>query len=426
MQRALLLPAGFAVVVVAALLTTTNDVTAKFTTPLVIALAAAGLAGSLPWRTPRVDGWAAATAAGTYLVYGAPVILSGKATFTGYISLDDTATWLNFTDRLLEHGRTIGGLPVSTYQLNLDFYWNEYGYPVGAFPPLGVVHDIVGTDSAWLIQPYHAFAAAMLALGLYAVVSRLIESRRLRALSAFVAAQPALLYGYSLWGGVKEMVTVALFALTAALTGFSLRKDLSLRALTPLAVASAALVGVLNLGGAVWLAPLLLPALVVLIRRRGRALVRIAAGFVVVLAALSLPALLTAASFANDISLNAKGGDAGNLFHPLSNLQLFGIWPVGDFRLRPGSMGIAYVLIAVVIGAAAAGIVWAVRRRELDLPLFAGAASPAASQRRWWARSGSMRRRSRSPRRPSCLPASVEPPGSCVAGGAWKVPWSRA
>ncbi len=38
----------------------------------------------------------------------------------------------------------------------------------------------------------------------------------------------------------------------------------------------------------------------------------------------------------------------GNLIEPLSALQLFGIWPAGDFRLRPGRHGRHQVLIAVV------------------------------------------------------------------------------
>ena len=181
LQRVLLLPAGFGLIVVVALVTTSNNATAKLTTPLVVALAVAGLGLSFPWRNLRPDRWAAGAAVGAFLVYGAPVILSGRATFAGYISLDDTATWLNFTDRLLQHGRTVSGLPPSTFELNLNYYWNEFGYPVGAFPPLGIGHTLVRTDSAWLIQPYHAFMAAMLALGLYALVARLIGSRPWRA-----------------------------------------------------------------------------------------------------------------------------------------------------------------------------------------------------------------------------------------------------
>jgi hypothetical protein len=372
--RVLLLPAGFSLIVVAGLVTTSNSATAQFTTPLVVALAVAGFGLSLFRPLARPDGWAAASAVGAFLVYGAPVILSGSATFAGYISLDDTATWLNFTDRLLQHGRTVAGLPTSTFELNLNYYWNQFGYPVGAFPPLGIGHTIVRTDSAWLIQPYHAFMAAMLALGLYQLVGRLIASRPWRALAAFAAAQPALLYGYSLWGGVKEMVTAALFVLVAALTAEAMRRPLSVRGLIPLAVATAALFGVLNFSGGVWLAPLLVPALVVLARAHGRVVIRAVLAFAAVTLLLSIPTLVTAGSFASDITKNSKGGDLGNLLHPLSKLQIFGIWPVGDFRLRPGNVGVTYLLLAVVFASAVLAVTWAWRRREWGLPLYLGAA----------------------------------------------------
>ena len=132
----------------------------------------------------------------------------------------------------------------------LDYYWVDYGYPVGAFPPLGIGHVLTGVDVAWLFQPYLCFLAAMLALGLYGLLSRLVESRPLRALSAFVAAQPALLYGYSLWGGVKELVTAALFdtdrrSHRRRRCGGRVRPEPR-----PLAVATAAPIGVLNFGGA--------------------------------------------------------------------------------------------------------------------------------------------------------------------------------
>ena len=84
--------------------------------------------------------------------------------------------------------------------------------------PLGIGDELLGNDIAWLFQPYLAFLAAMLALALYAVARR---PDRVAAgcarVAAFVAAQPALLYGYALWGGIKELATAWLLALIAAL-----------------------------------------------------------------------------------------------------------------------------------------------------------------------------------------------------------------
>jgi hypothetical protein len=373
-MRPLLLPVGFSVIVVAALVTTTNETTAGLTTPLLIALAVAGLTLSLPWRPRKVDGWSVLAAFGAFAAFGAPVILSGEATFAGYITLDDTASWLGVTDRLLEHGRNLDGLAPSTYEAVLDYYWVQYGYPVGTFPPLGVGHDVVRVDSAWLIQPYHAFLAAMLALSLYALVARLIESQAVRALAAVVACQPALLYAYSLWGGVKEMATAAVVALVAALTPTALREAESARAILPLAVASAALIGILNLSSGAWLGPLLFSLLVLGIWLRGRSFVRLVPAFAVVVVALSIPSLLIAGTFVKDVELNAEGGDIGNLIGPLSTLQVFGIWPVGDFRLRPGDIEATYVLIGVLAAAGVVGLASAWRRRVWEVLLYVGGA----------------------------------------------------
>jgi hypothetical protein len=368
---ALLLPVGFAAVVVIGVVTTVFDATARLTTPIVIALAVAGLGAAWPWSLRRRDGWAAAAGAGAYLAFGAPVILSGHATFAGYISLDDTSTWLGMADRLLTHGRNLTGLAPSTYQAALDWYWNQNGYPVGAFPPLGIVHQLTGTDSAWLVQPYISFAAGLLAVALYGLLARLVTSRPLRALAAGVAAQPALLYGYALWGGIKEVPAAAFVVVVAALVPPAFARDVRLLRLLPLAVSSAALVAILNFGGIVWIAPLLLPVLIVGLRVRGWAFARLATGFAALAIVLSAPAIISASGFLKDTSsLLTKETELGNLIHPLSVLQLFGIWPVGDFRLRPGNIHLTYVLIAVEIGAAALGLAWAARRWAWEVALY--------------------------------------------------------
>ena len=216
LRGALLLPTGFAAIIVIAQLVTLSPSTARFAPWVVAAVALAGLLLSRPWQDRRPDRWPVAAGIGTFAAYAAPVVLSGSATFAGWIKLDDGATWLAMTDRLMTHGRSLAGVPASTYELYLKGYLGT-GYPVGSFLPFGVGGRLVGEELAWLIQPYMAFAAAMLALAVYGLVSRAIDSRALRALTAFVATQSALLYGYVLWGGLKEVVATALIALAAAL-----------------------------------------------------------------------------------------------------------------------------------------------------------------------------------------------------------------
>jgi hypothetical protein len=378
LQRELLLPLGFATIVVIALFTTMNSTTARLTTPLVVALAVAGVALALPWRPWRADGWAAAAATAVYVVFGAPMLFAGSATLAGYIKLDDTSTWLALADRLLTHGRNVTGLAPSSYEAAVSINL-AVGYPVGAFPPLGIAHELLGTDSAWLFQPYEAFLAAMLALGVYGLLAGVIESRPLRAVAAFIAAQPALLYAYSLWGGVKEIAAAAILVVLAALIPPVLEQGARVRSVLPLAMATAALLGVESFFGAVWIAPMLIGALVAGLWLRRLAFVPITAAFAVLAAVLSVPTLSLVGDFSSSGSTLTTSSELGNLLQPLSNLQVAGIWPVGDFRTRPSDIDLTYALVAIVAVAALAGLYWAWRRRQWALVLYiAGIAAGCA------------------------------------------------
>lgn len=114
------------------------------------------MAGLRTTRLRRPGPWPFVLAAGTFLVYALPVLLTGKATLGGYIKLDDTASWLNITDYVMQHGRSLAGLAPSSYSANLHFYLTQTGYPIGSFLPLGVAHALTGQDSAWLFQPYES------------------------------------------------------------------------------------------------------------------------------------------------------------------------------------------------------------------------------------------------------------------------------
>src|SRR5205085_2944819 len=82
-----------------------------------------------------------------------------------------------------------------------------------------------------------------------------LPSRLLRAGIALVAAQPALLFGYALWGGIKELAAAALIPAAAAALPPAVDRPQA-RAAIPLGVVVGALLGMLSLGGAVWLAVL--------------------------------------------------------------------------------------------------------------------------------------------------------------------------
>ena len=369
LPRPLLVPAGLTVVILAGQFATLTDATAELAGPLAVALAIAGLALAPPWRAP-VEAWAWGAAVGVFAVFAAPIVLSGRATFAGYIKLDDTATYLAMTDRVMQHGRSLAGLVPSTYEATLATTL-AIGYPTGSLMPLGIGHQLLAYDSAWLWQPYIAFLAALLALALYAVLGGTIPSRPARALAAFLAAQPALLYGYALWGGIKELSGALLLALIGALVPWTLEQGRGPRAALPLAAACATLVCVLSLPGAVWLVAPLVAGGVVVLRRPTRSLLVRTGWFVAALAVLAIPAYVAAVDWLPRIGAFDKETNLGNLIGPLSAWQLFGIWPVGDFRVHPHDSAPAVVLIAVVIAAAAAGLWWAWRRRAWGLLTYA-------------------------------------------------------
>jgi hypothetical protein len=364
LPAALLIPGGIALVIVAAEFATMTSATASFATPLVVALAVAGWGLSVPWQRARLDPFALAAAAGAFAALAAPVILSGSATFTGYIKLDDTATWLALTDRVMAHGHDLTGLAPSTYRTTLEVTLAK-GYPFGAFLPMGVGRALTAENTVWVFQPYLAFLGGSLALCLYALAAPLVRSRSLRAFVAFVAAQPALLFGYALWGGMKEIAAAALLALLAALLAPMLRRPGSLRMALPAAVASGAILGTLSIGGVVWLAPLLVPTVVVLGLLHGRAIsARLAGVFAGAALLLAIPSLVSGTPFVGLIS------SVGNLFGPLSKLQFFGIWPTGDFRLRPSELNATRILIAALIIAGLIGLTVAWRQQSWELSLY--------------------------------------------------------
>jgi hypothetical protein len=373
----LLAPAGFAAIVVLTGILTSRGELASLATPAVLAAAIAGYV--LAWRGGErdlarvrafLDGWAIAAAVAVFLVFAAPIVLSGHPTFAGYIKLDDTATWMAFVDRVMDHGRDLSGLEPSSYEATLRVNLPS-GYPVGAFLPLGVGTQLTGTDVAWLVQPYMATMAALLALCLYWVATPLVESRPLRGLVAFGASQSALLFAYGLWGGVKEVAAALTIALLAA-TAPAAATSRGLREVLPAAVAVAALLIMVGSGALVWIAPLLGLVSLALWRQQGiRAVAERAAPLLLLAVILSVPALFAAGVFSPTQGGLTDDAELGNLIGPLSVFQYAGIWPNGDFRLDPVNDPLTIFLIALAIVAAACGAVLCWRRRAWEPLLYA-------------------------------------------------------
>jgi hypothetical protein len=367
-----LVPAvGIAVVIVVGDLATISAPTAQFATPALVALALTGYGLSYPWRGRRVDRYALASAVGVFAVYAAPIVLSGSATFAGYITLDDTATWLALAEHAVDHGRSVSGLAPSTYQQVLTDYLGG-GYPLGAFVVLGIGGKLTGQDVAWLFQPTIAIFGAMLACAIYCMCARLVSSRSLRGLVAFVGAQPALLFAYAFWSGIKELAAACLIALLCALLALTMARWSSVRGALPAAVGAAALLAVLGVAGGLWLIAPAVIVVVVLLRGGPGWSLRAAPRVVALVALLSIPSIVIAHTFIT----GATGGDitqgstVANLGHPLSTLQVLGIWPATDFRVQPHNMTLTYILLGGLVLGVAAGVTRAWQRRALAMPLY--------------------------------------------------------
>jgi hypothetical protein len=265
------IPLGLAAAIVVAALFTAFSFSAPAAAPVVAVGALAGLVRA--WRRAALAPPALLAALGVLLIYGAPVILSGEATFLGYVRLDDTATWLGLIDQLFAHGRDISSLPSSTFELNVSTYLVAAGYPSGAFMLVGVGHWITGIDGAWIFQPYLAVCASALALCCFELLAPVVESVWLRAFASFLAAQSALLFGYAAWGGIKELTAAFLLVLGIAMVARLLAREdaIGARATVPVAVAGAALIVTVGPAVAVYVGPAaLIPGAVLLWRWRAR------------------------------------------------------------------------------------------------------------------------------------------------------------
>ena len=330
-------------------------------------------------------GWAVAAASRVFAVYAAPIVLSGEATFAGYIKLDDTATWLAFTDQVMEHGRDLDGLAPSSYEATLALNLGE-GYPVGVFVPLGVGAALLGEDVAWLVQPYMAFLAALLALALWALARAAGRApaaagrgrRRRRPAGAAVRLLP-LGRGQGGRGGGAARDRRGAGAASRVERAAELAPGC-----VPLALVCAGAARGPQRRRRVWLAPALLGRAGARGCAGGSARGRVArarrAGSRLGSRCCRCPCSLAGRPAAADlVAAHRRRRATATCSEPLDPLQVAGIWPAGDFRFDPTPSALAYALIAgrrPGRGGAGCRVAW---RRRRWAPVVA--TSPARCRR---------------------------------------------
>ncbi len=381
---ALLLPAGCAALLTLARVATSHPTTAKLALPALALLALAGFwLGRERLRATRPDPWLAVAAVGVFLVFGAPVIASGHPTFAGYLALPDTSHQLALAQVLAEHGPDWQALEPGSLRSSMGSYITSR-YPVGGQAALGVTAPLGILEIAWLYQPFLSFLMVVLALSLASLAAPLLRDRRLVALVAFTAAQPALVIGFALQGSIKELAALAMIAVLVAVVAAAHGAVRGVRSLLAVALAAGAALAALGPAAAPYVA---LPALVagvvwgsVLVRRRTRADLIWLGVAVVVAVVVAIPAVN---SLRNAVEVTklvlVDNTDLGNLAHPLQTEQAVGPWLTGDYRYRPLNNLIAHnALLALFCACAVLGLGWSLRRRALG-PLLLAATLGIAS-----------------------------------------------
>lgn len=183
----LVAPAGLVAMVVVGGVASLAGAGIALTATALIVAAGLGPLSALPWRFGRPDPWAAGSAFAVFALFAAPVVLYGDPTFAVYGDPATMAEWLS------NAGDDAGG-PVL---------------------PIAFVEQLLGGEAAWYLQPYLAVLGALLALTAWqAAVEWSIYPRkggskvqstpggaslgpRTCALVAFLAAVPALIFGYA-------------------------------------------------------------------------------------------------------------------------------------------------------------------------------------------------------------------------------------
>src|SRR6185312_1155106 len=145
-----------------------------------------------------------------YLLAIAPILLAGRASFSSFMALSDSAVHMLGADYLVHHGQHYTGLDLrnSYGQFIVNYYGT--GYPSGADTLYGGSSLLLGLPLIWTFQP---FVCVMLALasGPAWQLARGLGLRRAGApLAALAATVPALVYAYALIGSVKEIVALTM------------------------------------------------------------------------------------------------------------------------------------------------------------------------------------------------------------------------
>ncbi len=308
-----------------------------------------------------------------YALALAPVLLGGRASFSSFMALSDSAVHMIGADYLIHHGQHYAHLDLrNSYGQFLTNYYAT-GYPSGSDTLFGGSALLLGLPLIWAFQPFVALMLALCSGPAWLLASAAGLRGRWAALAALGASVPALVYGYELIGSVKEIVSLDMILTLGALVVLHRRwLSHSPRRALPIALVLAAGVSALGVGFGAWALAAAAVLLVVLggELRAGRlqtraTLATVAAGAVALLVA-AWPTWKHVSASLHVAQNIASTGNAGNLPAPLKGTQVFGVWLHGSYKQAPSGVWqvLTVALIAVVIACCALGALALLRSRR--------------------------------------------------------------
>ncbi len=377
----LLLTVGVAALIAVSQLTTYVYVIAPATPYVIAAVALAGFAlgrarAARAARGLRARPWLLALPLLVYALALAPVLLSGRPSFSSYMALADSAVHMIGADFLIRHGQHYAHLDLrNSYGQFINDYYNG-SYPSGADTLLGGSAFLLRLPLIWAFQPFNAFVLATAVAPAWMLARKLPLGPGWAAPAAVTAVLPALVYAYELLGSIKELTALGMI-LTLGVLVLEHRRWLGREpaAVLPFAIVLAAGVSALGLAFGAWgLAAVLLLALELAGGRRGgvpgtrRVLVQVGVGAAALLLA-SWPTwadLSGSLRIAQSISVTSN---PGNLQSPLRAEQLLGVWLRGSYKLTPAGLAGTFTaaLIVLTLLAALLGLLHLARRRAYAL-----------------------------------------------------------
>lgn len=320
--------------------------------------------------------WPVAAMVLAYLLALAPVLLSGRPTFSSFMALSDSAVHMIGADYLITHGQQYGHLDLhNSYGQFINAYYNT-SYPSGADTLLGGSAFLLGLPIIWVFEPLNAFVLACAIGPAWVLARRVGLGMRTSAVAAVTCVLPALVYGYVLIGSVKELAALAMIlTMGALLAGHRNWLGLAPRRSIPIGLVVAAGVSSLGVGFGVWalMAALVLASILVAeVISRAVAPARAAAAAAVAAVTILLAALPTWANVGGSLkaaSTIASTSNPGNLHEPLRPIQLLGVWLSGSYKIAPlaGSLTATHILALLTLVCAAIGAVWLIRIRAYAL-----------------------------------------------------------